>query len=247
MEENNNLLLIIDAQYDFCNKSGSLYVPGAEKAVSELSRVIREGQFSKIILTQDTHTPSHISFPTAWKERPAEFTTITASDVKCGRYTPLFVCPEVCIDYLTRLENNGRSHTIWPIHCLDGSVGAAFPQELQDALVDWHSRQGEDWVIYRKGQCPEAEMYSAFSYADGREAPSVVELKRLAKLDYDKIYIAGFAKDFCVAHTVKDMMLFKSLKGKLVFLNDCMATINPESSILSVFDYAVSEFGATVE
>lgn len=244
---NENLLLIIDAQYDFCNPSGSLYVPGAEKAVVNLSNVIEEGQFSQIIMTQDTHTPRHISFPTAWKESPSRFTTIKSSDVKSGKYTPIYVDPDECIDYLRRVESNGQTHTIWPIHCLEGSVGAAFPQELQDSLIAWHLRNERDWTILKKGQCYEAEMYSAFSFADGSEAPSTIELKNIAMRNYDKIYIAGFAKDFCVAHTVKDMMLFKSLKGKLVFLNDCMATINPESSILSVFDYAVSEFGAVVE
>ncbi|MBR4338873.1 MAG: isochorismatase family protein [Bacteroidaceae bacterium] len=57
------LLLIVDAQYDFIN--GSLPVPGAEKAMDELSRWMDEqkcGTYENVVLTADFHTWEHVSF-----------------------------------------------------------------------------------------------------------------------------------------------------------------------------------------
>ena len=49
------VLLVVDMQNDFCLPSGSLYVPGAEKDVERLSRLIKEKMtvIDKIILTAD--------------------------------------------------------------------------------------------------------------------------------------------------------------------------------------------------
>ena len=51
------VLLVVDMQNDFCLPSGSLYVPGAEKDVERLSRLIKEKMtvIDKIILTADEH------------------------------------------------------------------------------------------------------------------------------------------------------------------------------------------------
>ena len=57
------LLIIVDAQYDFCNPSGSLYVPGAEKAVEKITELIRENLATDIIFTVDWHPTNHCSFP----------------------------------------------------------------------------------------------------------------------------------------------------------------------------------------
>ena len=54
------VLLVVDMQNDFCLPSGSLYVPGAEKDVERLSRLIKEKMtvIDKIILTADGHRSS---------------------------------------------------------------------------------------------------------------------------------------------------------------------------------------------
>ena len=68
-----------------------------------------------------------------------------------------------------------------------------------------------------------------------------------AREDYTKVYIAGFAKDYCVAESVKDMMKEQRLSGKLVFLNKCMASIDKNSESLKVYEDAVKDFGAIIE
>lgn len=58
----NKLLLIIDPQVDFI--TGSLPVPGAEKAMNALAEYIRShnAEYSHIIVTADRHPMRHCSF-----------------------------------------------------------------------------------------------------------------------------------------------------------------------------------------
>ena len=58
----NRILLIIDPQIDFI--TGSLSVPGAEKAMNKLAEYIKQkgNTYKKIIATADYHPIDHISF-----------------------------------------------------------------------------------------------------------------------------------------------------------------------------------------
>ena len=133
------VLLVVDMQNDFCLPSGSLYVPGAEKDVERLSRLIKEKMtvIDKIILTADEHHVMDIAHPFYWKnkrgEHPAPFTTISWWEVLSGEWIP-FGDREEVIDYLRRLiENEEYKHMIWPEHCLYGSEGAAITPVLMEA------------------------------------------------------------------------------------------------------------------
>jgi len=55
-------LIIVDFQHDFCEPSGSLYVPGAEKAKENIINAIKSGAYSHIVLTVDWHTIQDKSF-----------------------------------------------------------------------------------------------------------------------------------------------------------------------------------------
>ena len=132
------VLLVVDMQNDFCLPSGSLYVPGAEKDVERLSRLIKEKMtvIDKIILTADEHHVMDIAHPSYWKnkrgEHPAPFTTISWWEVLSGEWIP-FGDREEVIDYLRRLiENEEYKHMIWPEHCLYGSEGAAITPVLME-------------------------------------------------------------------------------------------------------------------
>lgn len=58
-------LLIIDPQNDFCNPNGSLYVPGAERDMQNLSNMVRrlKGKLADIHVTLDSHRRVDISHP----------------------------------------------------------------------------------------------------------------------------------------------------------------------------------------
>lgn len=62
MNPESQLLIIVDPQNDFV--TGSLAVPGAEKALSALVRFIASGagDYPHIIVTLDTHPATHCSF-----------------------------------------------------------------------------------------------------------------------------------------------------------------------------------------
>ena len=83
---------------------------------------------------------------------------------------------------------------IWPVHCVQGSWGAAFHPDL---LVDG--------VVVRKG-IDGRDGYSGFSVRDpmsGATAPTELE-RILREADVGRIVITGIATDYCVVETVSD-------------------------------------------
>ena len=176
------VLLVVDMQNDFCLPSGSLYVPGAEKDVERLSRLIKEKMtvIDKIILTADEHHVMDIAHPSYWKnkrgEHPAPFTTISWWEVLSGEWIPFGDKDEV-IDYLRRLiENEEYKHMIWPEHCLYGSEGAAITPVLMEAVTCW-AREGKYYEVVEKGLNPSTEFFGAFRAnipLEGEDRKSVV-------------------------------------------------------------------------
>lgn len=246
-----NLLLIVDAQRDFCEHGGDLYVVDSAPAVKEICRFIdtNRKRISEILLTQDSHGFCNICHSHAWNDEKGRIidpgTIVTADSVKNGTYTPRFIDKEYVISYLEKIEILGGEHRIWPVHCLDGSHGAAFPDDIMRSLGYWsEANSGKMWRIVKKGQRNEAEMYSVFSYADGSIPETGDLLGNIASQNFDKIFIAGFAKDICVAYSVKDMVSDERFRDKLVFLDPCMASINSKSTMLKVYDDAIKNFGA---
>lgn len=234
-----NVLLVIDAQIDFVMKSGKLSIPGADEGgLKNLCQWIKENgeKLDSIILTQDYHDPGNICFARSWKENPKPFTVMDESDIMSGRYHHKIYPQSYILDYIKAVGK----HTIWPPHCIKGSIGSSFPDTLIDVITDC----GCSWKIVQKGEENEAEMYSVFSHADKQE-PNLKLLKELGK--FDRVYVAGFAKDICVAWSVKDMMSYPGLFGKLRFLGSEMTALNQDADMLSIFDEAVSEFGAKWE
>ena len=80
--ELNEILLIIDAQYDFIN--GTLAVEGAAEKMDKLAEYIRMhgGKYVAIVFTKDWHPASHCSFKENGGQWPAHFVEKThGSDI----------------------------------------------------------------------------------------------------------------------------------------------------------------------
>lgn len=83
---------------------------------------------------------------------------------------------------------------VWPVHCVQGTEGAAFHPGL--FLPD-------ETVVLSKGINPEQDGYSAFEAitADGR-----VLAELLQELGVRKLYISGLATDYCVLCTTVEAL-----------------------------------------
>jgi nicotinamidase-related amidase len=228
-------LLIIDAQYDFCDPKGTLFVPGAEKDVERIARLIAlEGEkISSIIVTLDTHRVLDIAHPLFWEDANgntvAPFTLITRAAVEAGKWIPRYHRDYV-LKYLHTLENEGEfKHFIWPEHCLVGSKGAALDDTIMHAVLAWTHRTGNDYRAVSKGINPLTEHFGVFKaqvpvpYAPetGLDEPFLADLGA-----FDQVLVAGEARSHCVATSINQILKYApSLVSKIVILTDCMSDV----------------------
>lgn len=235
MNATKTALLIIDAQYDFCNQKGTLYVPGAEKDVEKIAQLIAlEGEeISEIFVTLDTHHVIDIAHPLFWEDpngnTVAPFTLISSAAVKAGKWIPRYH-KEYVLEYLETLENEGEfQHFIWPEHCLIGSRGASLDETIMHAVLAWTHRTGKDYKTISKGINPLTEHFGVFKaqvYVDN--APETeLNKKFLAELNaFERILIAGEARSHCVATSVKQIVQYApDLIPKVSVLTDCMSDV----------------------
>lgn len=228
-------LLLIDAQFDFCDPKGALYVPGAETDVARIARLIAlEGEkIDSIFVTLDTHKVLDIAHPLFWEDANgntvAPFTLITAANVKSGKWTPRYE-HEYVIQYLETLEAEGEfKHFIWPEHCLIGSKGAALDDTIMEALLAWTHRTGRDYKAVIKGTNPLTEHFGVFrAQVPVANAPET-DLDRPFLNDlaaFDQILIAGEARSHCVATSINQILKYApELAPKVTILSDCMSNV----------------------
>lgn len=231
--QQNTVLLIIDMQNDFCMSDGALYIPGAEKDVERTAGFIRENidYIDHIIITQDNHQVIDISHPFFWKDKngnhPEPFTQISAEDIISEKWIPKFE-EKKAREYIINLDKQGEfPHTIWPEHCIQGSRGAAITDSIMNRVIEW-ARQGKHYEIIIKGTNPLTEHFGAVRanvpLDTNPETQVNTELiNTLAR--YNKILIAGEAKSHCVANTIKQLLEYPGIPGKIILMQDCMSSV----------------------
>ncbi|CAG5071896.1 hypothetical protein DYBT9623_03872 [Dyadobacter sp. CECT 9623] len=228
-------LLIIDAQYDFCNPKGTLFVPGAEEDIQRIARLISlDGdKIDSIFVTLDTHKVLDIAHPLFWEDQNgntvAPFTLITAAAVKAGKWIPRYH-KEYVLKYLEKLEEQGEfKHFIWPEHCLIGSKGASLDDTLLSAILAWTHQTGRDYVAVSKGINPLTEHFGVFKAQVPVDNAPETDLDRafLSQLtDFEQILIAGEARSHCVATSIQQIVKYApELIPKVVVLSDCMSDV----------------------
>jgi nicotinamidase/pyrazinamidase len=100
MRNAEDLLLVIDLQNDFM-PGGALAVAQGDEVVPLVNRIARA--FSHVVLTQDWHPASHVSFAANHAGRaPFEFITLPYGE-----------------------------QVLWPVHCVQDTPGAALHRELE--------------------------------------------------------------------------------------------------------------------
>ena len=144
---------------------GALAVPQGDEIVPVVNQLA--GQFAHVVLTQDWHPRDHHSFASNHPGRAA-FETITTGH---------------------------GEQVLWPDHCVQGSMGAAFHPHL---LLD------NAELILRKGFRNDIDSYSAFNENDHITRTGLTGYLRERGLG--RIFLVGLAYDFCVRHSAIDSM-----------------------------------------
>ena len=146
------------------------FCPGGALAVSDGDAVVPvinrlSHRFDHVVLTQDWHPRDHSSFATS-HPGSAPFQTITT-------------------DYGVQ--------TLWPDHCVQGTIGAAFHRQLSTERAE---------LVIRKGFRREIDSYSAF-YENDRRTPTGLA-GYLRERGLRRIFFVGLATDYCVHYSSVD-------------------------------------------
>ena len=83
--------------------------------------------------------------------------------------------------------------TLWPDHCVQGTVGAAFHPQLASDRAE---------LIIRKGFRRGIDSYSAF-YENDRRTPTGLA-GYLRERGFTRIFLVGLATDYCVHYSALD-------------------------------------------
>jgi nicotinamidase/pyrazinamidase len=93
------VLLVVDIQHDFL-PGGALEVAQGDDVILVINRIAP--RFANVLLTQDWHTPGHISFASS---HPGQLP-------------------------FSSIELDYGQQVLWPDHCVQGTRGAAFDERL---------------------------------------------------------------------------------------------------------------------
>jgi nicotinamidase/pyrazinamidase len=142
---------------------GRLAVPRGDQVVPIVNRLA--AKFTNVVLTQDWHPPGHLSFASSHPGKQP-YQTIE-------------------VDYGTQV--------LWPDHCVQGSPGAEFRDDLDIPRAV---------LVIRKGFRRAIDSYSAF-YENDRATPTGLA-GYLRERGLRRVFLAGLAFDFCVRYSAED-------------------------------------------
>jgi nicotinamidase/pyrazinamidase len=146
---------------------GALAVPDGDKVIPVANRL--QPAFPLVVATQDWHPANHGSFAAAHPgKKPFE-----------------------------QIELNGLPQTLWPVHCVQNTRGAALATSL---------KQDQIAKIFRKGTDPRIDSYSGLYDNGHRKSTGLGEW--LKEQGVKELYVCGLATDYCVRFTALDAVQF---------------------------------------
>lgn len=235
LDERRIRLLIVDAQNDFCQKKGKLFVAGRSGIASiedsqRLCAFIYQYLYliSQLTITVDKHPLYYISFATFFVDADNNplscHRTITMEDLQSGRVRPnpdiaswlcdgdyQWLCDYVEF-YCAELARKGNYDMhIWPPHCLAGTAGQNMVGVIMEAVI-FHSlvRQIEPLHV-EKGNLPLFDHYSPFSTEvaqshDGRVQGDHLKKDLILQLLQGVLITAGQAGSHCFRSAMDDIL-----------------------------------------
>ena len=142
---------------------GALPVPDGDQVIPLANQI--QQRFDLVVATQDWHPSNHASFAAS---HPGK----APGDV---------------------IDLNGLQQTLWPVHCVQNTVGSAFAPGLDISRVR---------KIFRKGTAPGIDSYSGF-FDNGHRKSTGLDLY-LKQAGVTETYVLGLATDYCVKFTALD-------------------------------------------
>jgi nicotinamidase/pyrazinamidase len=148
------------------------FIPGGNLAVplgNEIIPLVNSLQvsFDLVVATQDWHPPDHKSFASNHHSKKP-FEKIMLQDLE---------------------------QVLWPDHCIQGSRGAEFCNDLDLKKVE---------AIFRKGMDTDIDSYSGL-YDNGYKKSTGLA-GYLQERQIKNVYVCGLAADYCVFYTAKDAL-----------------------------------------
>ena len=162
---------------------GALAVTGGDEVMAPIAALA--SRFPMVVVTQDWHPAGHLSFASS-HPGAAPFSTIA-------------------MPY--------GEQVLWPDHCIQGTMGAAFHAAIAPAVERAH-------LIIRKGYNPAVDSYSAFFENDKTTPTGLAGFLR--DKGVTRCVFVGLAYDFCVAWSALDA---RRLGFEAAVLKDCTRAI----------------------
>ncbi|MCK5801033.1 MAG: bifunctional nicotinamidase/pyrazinamidase [Deltaproteobacteria bacterium] len=142
---------------------GALAVPRSDEVIPVANAL--QAAYDLVVATQDFHPRHHLSFAANHPDRHV------------GEIIDL----------------DGLKQLLWPVHCVQGSNGAAFATDLDPRHIA---------RVFPKGEDPRVDSYSGFFDNGKRKATGLGDY--LQERAVDEVHVLGLATDYCVKFTALD-------------------------------------------
>lgn len=142
---------------------GALAVKGGNDVIPIANRLMEK--FELVVATQDWHPADHESFAAVhYFRQPGQVINL-----------------------------HGLEQVLWPIHCVQGTFGAEFVQELNTNKIT---------KVFPKGTDKTVDSYSGF-FDNGKRGDTGLHAY-LQEKNVTEVYVMGLALDYCVKFTATD-------------------------------------------
>jgi nicotinamidase/pyrazinamidase len=142
---------------------GALAVPNGDQVIPLANHL--QQRFPLVIATQDWHPANHCSFAASHPGKKM----------------------------FDEIELNGLPQTLWPVHCVQNTLGAELAAALRRDLIT---------RVFQKGTDPRIDSYSSFFDNGHVRATGLGEWLRSKGIA--EVYVCGLATDYCVKFTALD-------------------------------------------
>ena len=146
---------------------GALQIKDGDSIIPLINRIME--RFDLVVATQDWHPQNQVSFAS---NNPGK-------------------------NIYDQINISGIAQTLWPDHCIQGTKGAEFHDDLDLSKFS---------LILRKGMNPLVDSYSAFIENDRNTETGLAGYLKALKVR--EIFICGLATDYCVYYSAMDSLRY---------------------------------------